>query len=85
MGGRGGCGRNLLRMIAVVVVRDGQLPAGGAEAVAECAGRAVLVGSEPSGALDELAGIATDVTLVELGAFQPAAWAAALAPISWCS
>lgn len=81
MGGRGGCGRNLLRMIAVVVVRDGQLPAGGAEAVAECAGRAVLVGSEPSGALDELAGIATDVTLVELGAFQPAAWAAALAPI----
>jgi len=81
MGGGGDCGRNLLRMIAVVVVRAGQLPAGGAEAVAECAGRAVLVGSEPTTALDELAGIATEVTLVELQQFQPAAWAATLAPL----
>ena len=68
-------------MIAVVVVRAGQLPAGGAEAVAECAGRALLVGSDPAAALDELTGIATEVTLVELGQFQPAAWAAALAPL----
>ena len=82
-------------MIAVVVVRAGQLPAGGAEAVAECAGRAVLVGSglvgsglvgsglvdaEP-GAVAELAGIATELTLVELGDFHPAAWASALAPL----
>ncbi len=86
-------------MIAVVVVRAGQLPAGGAEAVAECAGRAVLVGSglvgsglvgsglvdveseSESGAVAELAGIATELTLVELGDFHPAAWASALAPL----
>ncbi len=82
-------------MIAVVVVRAGQLPAGGAEAVAECAGRAVLVGSglvgsglvgsglvdAGPGAVAELAGIATELTLVELGDFRPAAWASALAPL----
>lgn len=68
-------------MIAVVVVRDGQLPAGGAEAVAECHGRAVLVGSKLAAAVDELQGVATDLVTVELGAFQPAAWAATLAPL----
>ena len=67
-------------MIAVVVVRDGQLPAGGAEAVAECAGRAVLIGSGTADAATELAGVATDLRVAELaGPFQPAAWAAALA------
>lgn len=72
-------------MIAVVVVRAGQLPAGGAEAVAECAGRAVLVGSglveAGSDAVAELAGIAVELTLVELGDYQPATWAHALAPL----
>lgn len=72
-------------MIAVVVVRAGQLPAGGAEAVAECAGRAVLVGSglavAGSDAVAELAGIAVELTLVELGDYRPAAWAHALAPL----
>ena len=74
-------------MIAVVVVRAGQLPAGGAEAVAECGGRAVLVGSglveseSESESVAELAGIATELTLVELGDFHPAAWASALAPL----
>jgi electron transfer flavoprotein alpha subunit len=72
-------------MIAVVVVRAGQLPAGGAEAVAECAGRAVLVGSGLTGAgsdaVADLAGIAVELMLVELGDYQPAAWAHALAPL----
>lgn len=68
-------------MIAVVVVRAGQLPAGGAEAVAECAGRALLVGSELATALADLAGVATEVTTVELGDFLPGAWANALAPL----
>lgn len=68
-------------MIAVVVVRAGQLPAGGAEAVAECAGRALLAGSGLAEAAAQLTGIATELTLVELGDFQPAAWAHGLAPL----
>lgn len=68
-------------MIAVVVVRDGQLPAGGAEAVAECHGRAVLVGTGIGPAIAELQGVATDLVSLELGSFQPAAWAVALAPL----
>ncbi len=68
-------------MIAVVVVRAGQLPAGGAEAIAECEGRAILAGNGLAEATAELAGVATDVTHVEFGDFQPAAWAAALAPL----
>ena len=68
-------------MIAVVVVRDGQLPSGGDEVVAECAGRAVLIGSGTRAAVDALAGIVREAVVVELGAFAPAAYAAALAPI----
>jgi electron transfer flavoprotein alpha subunit len=64
-------------MLAVVPVRDGVLPAGADETVAECDGRALLVGSDPDPA--ELAGIATDVRLVELGPFAPARWADTLA------
>jgi electron transfer flavoprotein alpha subunit len=66
-------------MLAVVPVRDGELPAGGAETVAECGGRALVVGSSPRA--DEVAGIATDVTLVELGSYAPGRWADALAPL----
>ena len=56
-------------MLAVIPVRDGVLPAGGAETVAECGGRALLAGSWPR--VDELAGIAGEVRLVELGDFAP--------------
>ncbi len=67
-------------MIAVVVVREGQLPAGGAEAAAECDGRVLVVGSGTAAAADALRGVATDVACAEVeGAFRPAAWAAALA------
>jgi electron transfer flavoprotein alpha subunit len=76
-------------MIAVVVVRSGQLPAGGAEAVAECAGRALLVGTGTHTAAAELAGVSAEVACAELhdaplaaggsGVFRPAALAAALA------
>jgi len=84
-------GPNLRPMIAVVVVRDGQLPSGGEEAVAEAGGRALLAGTGTGTdagtdtathqAAMGLEGIATDVTVVELGPFHPAAWAAALAPL----
>ncbi len=66
-------------MLAVVPVRDGVLPAGAEEAIAECAGRALLVGSEPNAA--ELAGIAIEVRTVELGPFAPDRWSRALAPL----
>jgi len=66
-------------MLAVVPVRDGVLPAGAEEAIAECAGRTVLAGSGPSA--DELAGVATDVRTVELGSFAPDRWSAALAAL----
>ena len=68
-------------MIAVVVVRDGSLPAGGAEVVAECAGRGVLMGSGTSTAAELLHGIATHLTLVERADFRPAAFASELAPL----
>lgn len=68
-------------MIAVVVIRVGQLPAGGAEAIAECSGRALLIGSELDTAAAQLAGIATEVTTIELADFLPGAWAHALAPL----
>lgn len=59
------------------------MPAGGAEAVAEAGGRAILVGSGTAAPelVAELTGIATDVRLLELGDFHPAAWAATLAPL----
>jgi electron transfer flavoprotein alpha subunit len=66
-------------MLAVVPVRDGVLPAGAEETIAECAGRAVLAGSGPDA--DELVGIATEVRTVELGSFAPDRWAAALAAL----
>ncbi len=66
-------------MLAVVPVRDGVLPAGGDEVVAECAGRAILAGSAPSA--DGLTGVATDVRTVELGDFAPDRWAHVLAAL----
>jgi len=68
-------------MIAVAVVRAGQLPLGAAEAVAECAGRVVLVGSGTTEALGELTGVATEAVVAEWGEFAPGAWAEALAPV----
>jgi len=66
-------------MLAVVPVRDGVLPAGADETVAECDGRAVLAGSAPRA--DDLVGVARDVRLVELGPFAPARWADTLAEL----
>ncbi|TFH20080.1 MAG: hypothetical protein E4H05_03150, partial [Acidimicrobiales bacterium] len=67
------------RMIALVPVRDGVLPAGAAETISECDGHALVVGSG-TGDVD-LDGLATTVLLVELGAVEPTRWTAVLAPI----
>ena len=67
-------------MIAVVVVRGGVLPSGGDEAVAEAGGVAVLIGEGVDGAAAQLAGSGL-VRTAEVGAYAPAAWAVALAPV----
>jgi electron transfer flavoprotein alpha subunit len=66
--------------IAVVVVRDGVLPLGADETVAEAGGRALLVGTDPHTAAAELTGART-VWCAENGLFQPGSWAARLAPV----
>lgn len=68
-------------MIAVVPIRGGTLPAGGAEAVSDAGGRALLAGEQPGVAAEELAGISTEVTIIELGAFAPGRWSGVLAPL----
>ena len=67
-------------MLAVIVVRDGQLPAGADETISECDGRGVLVGSGTGSAADQLRGVARELTTVEVGGFGPGGWAEALAP-----
>jgi len=67
-------------MLAVIVVRDAELPAGADETISECGGRALLVGSGTSAAALELQHVARETTTVEIGDFKPAAWATALAP-----
>ena len=68
-------------VIALVAVRDGVLPAGAEEVVAECGGRAVLVGAGAARAAKDLAGLSTEVQVWEAEGYQPAAWSAASAPV----
>lgn len=63
-------------MLAVLPVRDGALPAGGLEAVAECGGCALVIGSGAAAAARLLTGTAHEVTVVEAGEFAAAAWSA---------
>jgi electron transfer flavoprotein alpha subunit len=69
-------------VIAVVVVRDGVLPLGADECVAEAGGRVLLVGTGTTTAAKELAARVTDVRVADVdGGFAPGAWADAIAPI----
>lgn len=72
------------RPLAVVPVRDGVLPAGGAETIAEAGpdARVVLIGSQLGTAAGDLAGVATHVELAEVGDFAPGRWADALTPFA---
>ena len=68
-------------VLAVVVTRDGRLPVGAVEAVAEAGGRVVVVGSGAEAAARALPG-ATRVRWAETGpGVRPAALAGALAPV----
>lgn len=72
--------------VAVVPVRGGQLPQGGAESVAEAVdavrvgARALVIGSGAAAAAAGLAGLTDGVDVAEVGDFAPGAWARALAP-----
>ncbi len=67
--------------VAVVVARDGRLPVGAAEAVAEAGGRVVVVGSGTEEAARALPGT-VHARWAETGpGLRPAAAAAALAPL----
>jgi electron transfer flavoprotein alpha subunit len=67
-------------MLAVIPVREGVLPLGGLETIAECGGRALLIGSDTSAAADLCADFATEICIIETASFAPGAWASALAP-----
>ncbi len=66
-------------MLAVVAVRDGVLPLGALETIAECGGDVLLAGSNPHAS--SVVGVGHDIRHVELGSFQPSRWAEALASI----
>jgi electron transfer flavoprotein alpha subunit len=67
-------------MLAVVPVRQGVLPLGGLETIAECDGRALLVGSDTVLAAAQVSPSGTQISTLEISSFAPAAWSAALAP-----
>jgi electron transfer flavoprotein alpha subunit len=76
-------------VIAVVPVRGGELAAGGEEVVAEAGGVAVLVGDQATTAaravvaragLGEAGSQCRELRVLELRAFRPGQWAAALEP-----
>jgi len=63
-------------VLAVIPVRDGVLPAGALEAADECGHRSLVIGTDTAAAALHLDG---EVTLCEVGAYRPGAWADALA------
>ncbi|MHB1139223.1 MAG: mycofactocin-associated electron transfer flavoprotein alpha subunit [Microthrixaceae bacterium] len=68
-------------LLALVPVRAGVLPAGGAEAVAEAGGRALVVGAQAAEAAAQLAGIATELRVWETPGYAPGEWATRLSPV----
>jgi electron transfer flavoprotein alpha subunit len=67
-------------MLAIVPVRDGVLPAGAAEAVAECNGRVLVVGSGTAASTIDLVGV-RELQMLELPSIAPAVTAQHLAPL----
>jgi len=68
-------------VIALVPVRAGQLPVGGAEAAAEAGGRVLLVGEGTAEAAEALTGVAGRIMCCEQVSYTPGSWAAMLAPL----
>jgi electron transfer flavoprotein alpha subunit len=65
-------------MLAVVPVRDGVMPAGAAETVAECGHRSLVIGR---GATEVAPLLGGTVTVCEAQDYLPAAWSTALAAL----
>ncbi|HUZ20396.1 MAG TPA: mycofactocin-associated electron transfer flavoprotein alpha subunit [Acidimicrobiales bacterium] len=68
-------------MIALIPVREGELPLGADEAVSEAGGDVVLVGQGTDRAAAAIGVGHRRVRTAEAGPFAPGAWAAALAPL----
>ncbi|WP_431874501.1 mycofactocin-associated electron transfer flavoprotein alpha subunit [Amycolatopsis sacchari] len=68
------------RVLAVLVVRDGVLPLGADETVAEAGGSALLVGTGVDKAATELPSLSAG-WLADNGTFAPGRWARQLAPV----
>jgi electron transfer flavoprotein alpha subunit len=68
-------------VIAVVVVRDGRLPAGADATVAESGGRVLVVGQESEAAAASIRVEVTELRTCEAGPFAPGTWAAGLAEL----
>lgn len=67
--------------IAIVPIREGELASGGAEAVAEAGGHAILIGSGGARAVAQLNGGAVAIRVIETDSFRPASWATTLVPV----
>lgn len=69
-------------MLAIIPVRAGTVPAGADETVAECGGRALVIGSATAEAVDDLCRrvAVNEIITAEIGVFEPARWASLLAP-----
>lgn len=65
---------------ALLPVRDGTLPLGGLEAVAEATTGCWLVGNSSATPSDELLGLTNLITAIEAATFAPGFWAEQLAP-----
>lgn len=68
-------------MLAVIPVRDGVLPSGTWDLVADCAGRVLVMGSGTALARQQLHAHVIHGWCMEAGSFAPGAWTGALA--SW--
>jgi len=66
--------------VAVVPVREGALPAGADEVVAEAGGCTLVIGSGAAAAAAELSSARGSVLACEAGPFAPGRWAHGLAP-----
>ncbi len=72
----------MLRSLAVLPVRHGELATGGDEALAEAGGSGLLVGSGTEDLAASLLaeGVARALAVIELASFRPGGWAEAIAP-----
>lgn len=69
-------------MLAVVPVRGGVLPLGALETIAECGGRALVIGSGCREAAERIGPIGCELWLAERDGFVPAAWAETIAAVA---